>query len=164
MRTKTTLSALLLGTLAFGDIMVPTHTLSFKVNGNTSIWNIEYKLLFSQDEKPAIVSSHINEPFSTVECEKSVGITKRTVKVNYYDNGYVAECFKDKCNVKISYLDISTLPSKNEYQKQLGNAYEHCENYAPIVAKTLQFDVMNGGVITKELDSQSTVTVSYSVN
>ena len=164
MKTKIALSALLLGTLAFGEIILPTHTLSFVVNGNTSIWNQENRLLFSQDEKPAIVSNYINEPFPTVRCEKSAGMTKKTLDANYYDNGYAAECFKDKCNVKISFLDISTVPSKNEYQRQLSNAYDKCENYAPVVSKTLQFDIKRGETITKELDNRSTVTVSYKGN
>lgn len=151
------MSILMLNGIVFGG----ENDLSINVDGNTSLFNQDFPIVVQKD-KPCFWSAYSGHTLATLKCSTlDNGFRKSLEKTNY--DFYEVNCLSDKCNVKIYYTDISTVPSKNEYDKGLSEAQNsrECKDYAPVQSKVLQFDVKLNETITKDLDNNATISISY---
>jgi len=161
------LTVLLMSTGFCDGIYLPSHSLSIELTGQSSLKSVKYNgnvkkdFYFARGESPAMFSSRTDAPFLILKCENVGDVTQKKLQAVYYPNGYSALCTKDKCSVKINYIDSSTVP--NDYDKQLKEAQDSkvCREYAPVKYRTLEFDVKLAESLEKELEGQSKVLLSY---
>lgn len=157
------MSILMLNGIVFGGekVVIENNDLSINVNGNTSLFNKDFPILVHED-KSCFRSAYSGHTLATLKCTTlDNGFRKSFEKTNY--DFYEVSCLSDKCNVKVYYTDISTVPSKKEYDKGLSEAQNsrECKDYAPVQSKVLQFDVKLNETITKDLDNNATISIAY---